>query len=201
VKPGGIIFEESGQLSPNTYLLLSGSVELRHLKTHGPQVVAILSPGVVFRMPLMNAEVGHIFQWVALDECRVGKLTTERFISITLGIRAADYARVAGVWDNRLSGLLARYPTFVGLRLRCRVAAALLELAHEFGVRDARGVLIRIALTQSQLSGLVGASRAKVGQILIDLERRKAIVRDGRQIAVVVPGLEAIVRSAARSQI
>jgi DNA-binding GntR family transcriptional regulator len=76
---------------------------------------------------------------------------------------------------------------------------ALLDLSLEFGVQNSRGVLIRITLTQSQLADLVGASRAKVGRVLLDLERREIVVREGRQLAVVARSLEALVRSAAQT--
>jgi len=76
---------------------------------------------------------------------------------------------------------------------------ALLELSLEFGVQNTRGVLIRITLTQSQLADLVGASRAKVGRVLLDLERREIVVREGRQLAVVARSLEALVRSVAQT--
>jgi Crp-like helix-turn-helix domain len=93
-----------------------------------------------------------------------------------------------------LGYLLGHYPSFVLLGLLERVAVALLELAFEFGVQNTRGVLLRITLTQRQLADLVGASWAKVGQVLIDLERRKMVIREGRQFAVIVRNLEALVR-------
>ena len=51
-----------------------------------PRVVAILSPGVLFRMPLMAKGIDHNFQWTALNDCRVSQLTTHNFIGISLGI-------------------------------------------------------------------------------------------------------------------
>ncbi len=134
------------------------------------------------------------------DDCRVAELATESFISITLGILPADYLKVADTGSPRLGYLMGRYPSFLGLGLVERIAVALLELSLEFGVQDSRGVLIRITLTQSQLADLVGASRAKVGQVLLDLERRKIVVREGRQLAVLARSLEALVRSEAQSE-
>jgi hypothetical protein len=52
---------------------------------------------------------------------------------------------------------------------------------------------------QSQLADLVGASRAKVGGVLVDLERRKIAVREGRELVVIARSLEALVRSKAES--
>ncbi len=55
VKHKGLIFEERGSLSLSTHILLTGTAELSHL--YGPRwrVVAILSPGVIFKMPLTSA--------------------------------------------------------------------------------------------------------------------------------------------------
>jgi CRP/FNR family transcriptional regulator, cyclic AMP receptor protein len=195
VKHKGIIFEERGALSLSTHILLTGTAELSHLQGLRSRVVAILSPGVIFRMPMMPRGIDHNFQWTALDDCRVAELSSDSFISISLGILPADYAKVADTGNGRLGYLMGRYPSFVGLGLLERVAVALLELALEFGVQDTRGLLIRITLTQRQLADLVGASRAKVGQVLVDLERQQVVIREGRQLAVVLRSLEALVTS------
>ena len=50
-------------------------------------------------------------------------------------------------------------------------------------------ISLRVALSRrSQLADLVGASRAKVGQVLRDLERKKIVIRDGHHLAVVTRG-------------
>lgn len=200
VRNKGIVFEECDAPSVDIHILLSGSAELSYVKGDRRQIVAILSPGMIFRMPLMTAEVGYGFQCAALEDCRVARLPIDRFFTIALGVPVADYTIMTGLYGGRrFGGLLARYPCFLGLRLRQRVAAALLELAHEFGVRDNRAVLIRIPLSQRQIAGLVGASRPKVGRVLMDLEHQDAIVRKGRRVAVVVRTLEAIVGSTTQS--
>jgi CRP/FNR family transcriptional regulator, cyclic AMP receptor protein len=194
VKHKDIIFEERGARSQDTYILLSGTAELCHLDGTRSRVVAIMSPGVLFRMPMMALGVDHTFQWTALNDCRVAQLTTNSFINISLGIRAADFLKMADSDHQRWAYLMGRYPSFVRLGLSGRVAVALLELSVEFGVQETRGILIRIALSQRQLADLVGASRAKVGQVLRDLERKKIVVRDGHHLAVVTRRLEAMVR-------
>ena len=199
VKHKDMIFEERGVLSLDTHILLTGVAELSHLYGGRSRVVAILSPGVIFRMPLMARGIEHNFRWTALNDCRVAELATESFINLTLGILPADYLKVADTGSPRLGYLIGRYPSFLGLGLIERVAVALLELSLEFGVQDSRGVLIRITLTQSQLADLVSASRAKAGRVLLDLERQQIVVREGRQLAVVARSLEALVRSVAQT--
>jgi CRP/FNR family transcriptional regulator, cyclic AMP receptor protein len=199
VQHRGIIFEEHGVLSLQTHILLTGTAELSHMNGSRPRVVAILSPGVLFRMPLMARGIGHNFQWTALNDCRVAELSTQSFIQITLGILPANYLRVADGANPRLGYLMGRYPSFLGLGLLERVAVALLELSLEFGVQNTRGILIRITLSQQQLADLVGASRAKVGEVLREFARQKIVVREGRQLAVVAQQLEALVRSTAQA--
>lgn len=76
------------------------------------------------------------------------------------------------------------------------MAVALLELAYDFGVADSRGLLLRIKVTQKQLADFVGASRAKVGQVLVGPQRGKLVAREGHQLAITVGGLQRLVRSA-----
>ncbi len=199
VKHKGVIFEERDALSLDTHILLTGIAELSHMNGSAPRAVAILSPGVLFRMPLMARGIDHQFQWTALNDCRVGKLSTNNFINISLGIASTDFQRVVDMENPRRGYLMGRYPGFLGLGLRGRVAVALLELSLEFGVQNTRGILIRITLTQRQLADLVGASRAKVGLVLLDLERQQIVIREGHQLAVVVRRLEALVRSPSRT--
>src|SRR4029077_14539816 len=115
------------------HILLTGTAELSHVNGSRPRVVAILSPGVIFRMPLMARGIDHNFQWTALNDCRVSQLTTNNFISISLGIPQTDFQRVADSVNPRWGSLIGRYPGFLGLGLRSRVAVALLELSFEFG--------------------------------------------------------------------
>jgi CRP/FNR family cyclic AMP-dependent transcriptional regulator len=198
VKHKDVIFEERGARSEDTYILLSGTAELCRVDGTRSRVVAIMSPGVLFRIPMMAPGVEHTFRWIALSDCRVAQLTTNSFISISLGVRPADFLKLAD-WENQRWGyLMGRYPSFLGLGLQGRVAVALLELSVEFGVQETRGILIRVALTERQLADLVGASRAKVGQVLRDFQRKKVVIREGHQLAVVTRRLEAMIRANGR---
>jgi CRP-like cAMP-binding protein len=197
VKRKELIFEERSALHPSTHILLSGIAELCHSFASNARVVALISPGVIFRMPLMARGVDHHFKWTALNECRVAELSTARYIKITLGILQATYDRVANIENSRWANILGRYPGFLGFGLQSRVAIALLELALDFGVQNTRGILIRINLTQQQLGDLVGATRPRVGEVLQELQRQNLVVREGRQLAVVVRSLETLIKKAA----
>jgi CRP-like cAMP-binding protein len=199
VKRNGVIFQELGKPSTEAHILLSGAAQLSHLNGEGPRVVAMMMPGVIFRLPLMPVEVGHNFEWVALNDCRVGRLPIERYVSITLGVDYDAYARISEPAESRIGRILARYPSFIGFALLQRVAVALIELAVEFGVQNHRGVELGIVPTHKQLADLVGASRPKVSEVMNDLQRRKALSRDGRKLTVAMKRLEAIVANGAHA--
>jgi CRP-like cAMP-binding protein len=64
-----------------------------------------------------------------------------------------------------------------------RLADLLVELTGSYGIRDARGTLLRIKLSQSALGSLLGVSREIVNHAVSDLRRRGIIdVVDGRVI-------------------
>src|SRR5260221_14495782 len=161
VKHKGIIFEERGAVNLETHILLTGTAELSHMNGSRPRVVAILSPGVIFRMPLMARGIAHNFQWTALNDCRVSELLTDTFIRIGLDVLPANFGanfqKLSGMGNARRGYLMGRYTGFLGLDLVGRVAVALLQLSLEFGVQNTPGILIRINLTQRQLAALVGA--------------------------------------------
>jgi CRP/FNR family transcriptional regulator, cyclic AMP receptor protein len=66
------------------------------------------------------------------------------------------------------------------------VAAQLSALAREYGVPSSRnGILIPLPLTQSDLAGLIGASRVRVNQAIAFFKKRRYLsVGTDRRISV-----------------
>ena len=94
---------------------------------------------------------------------------------------AAHWKVTVGRWWS----MLQRYTNFVGLTVRERLAGALLELGAKFGADDARGVLLTLKLTHADLAELVGASRQRTTEQLIEFEHQQIIRRDGRRLIIV----------------
>ena len=70
-------------------------------------------------------------------------------------------------------------------RLWYEKAGALLELTEKFGVRDWRGTLLRLKLTDEDLAELVGASRQGTTEQLNDFERQGVITCQRRRLIIV----------------
>ena len=61
------------------------------------------------------------------------------------------------------------------------------------GAQDARGQLLTLKLTHSDLAELVGASRQRITEQLSEFERTGVIIRDGRRLIIVTSELLALV--------
>jgi Crp-like helix-turn-helix domain len=104
-------------------------------------------------------------------------------------------SRVLDITVGRWWAMVLRYTNFLGLALRERLAGALLELGTKFGAEDARGRLLTLKLTHSDLAELVGASRQRITEQLSEFERTGVIIRDGRRVIIVTEQLLALVQS------
>jgi CRP-like cAMP-binding protein len=185
-----LIFADDGGSILEVFILLSGAARLSCIGVkRGRTAIAILPPGVIALPPALTHFTGQ-FRCEAVRHSRVAKIPRDAFVEILLGARVLHFDRVAKLLFGGLDSLLTRYPGFIGLDLRGRVAMALLELGATFGARDARGIVLTITPTQQDLADLVGASRPKISLVLSEFARRRAIYREGRHLALVTSRLE-----------
>jgi CRP/FNR family transcriptional regulator len=187
-----IFFE--GEDASSVYLLLSGVAKLTFLSASERILVSLVGPGEIFGVSSLLPVAKRPFRCDAFSDCLVGVTSPQAFVDVTLGVRLEDLSRVLDVTVGRWWGMLLRYTTFLGLALRERLAGALLELATKFGAEDARGRLLTLKLTHSDLAELVGASRQRITEQLSEFERSGVIIRDGRRLIIVTEQLLAVVQ-------
>jgi CRP-like cAMP-binding protein len=174
-----------GEEAKRIFVMLSGAAKLR-LENEGQRVlVGLLGPGEVFGLTALLGQPTHVFKCEAFSDCASAALAPETFIDIVLGVPLERAKHVLDMTMGRWWGMVVRYSSFIGLGLRERLAGALLEIASKFGVQDARGMLLTLRLTHSDLAELVGASRQRTTEQLSEFEREHAILRDGRRLIVV----------------
>jgi CRP/FNR family cyclic AMP-dependent transcriptional regulator len=82
--------------------------------------------------------------------------------------------------SRRLRLANSRLQANATLDVEGRVALQLLSLSQELGEATEHGTLIPIRLSQTDLAALVGASRVRVNQIVVDYKRRGIIDIDSR---------------------
>lgn len=172
-----ILSEE--ELAAGVHILLRGVAKITCLSQAGQRVtIALLAPGPIpqfVSLPVRRRD----FRCEAQGECRVGSLSWDQFDVITRGV---PQAALRNFYENNL---MPWYRFFSeGFDLHERLLVTLLQLCSTFGVRESRGTLLRVTISQKDLAGLVGASRPRVTEQLAELVREHLLIRQGRQMIV-----------------
>ena len=103
--------------------------------------------------------------------------------------------KLTQIIGRRQSKLEQRLMDMVYKNAPQRLADLLLQLSESYGVRDSRGILLRIKLSQSALGNLLGVSREIVNHTFSGLRRKGVIsVAEGR---VIIQNPEALAKMAA----
>jgi CRP-like cAMP-binding protein len=106
---------------------------------------------------------------------RVGTATAERQT-----LRSADFNQLVANYVGRWHAVQLRCSNFMSCTLEERVALVLLELSYDFGMPDALGTRLTVKARQKDLAELLGASRSRVSEDLMEFEHRGFIVRKNR---------------------
>jgi CRP/FNR family cyclic AMP-dependent transcriptional regulator len=178
------IFSEGGA-SNRVYIMLSGVAKLSILNRQERVLVGLIGPGEVFGVSSLLPNATRPFRCDAFTDCTVAIVQPDVFVDATLKVSLEILSQVLDVTVGRWWMMLLRYANFIGLGLRERLAAALLEVGNKFGVEDSRGVLLTLKVTHEDLADLVGASRQRTTVQLKEFEREHALIRDGRRMIIV----------------
>ncbi|HUA34710.1 MAG TPA: Crp/Fnr family transcriptional regulator [Candidatus Binataceae bacterium] len=182
---GNSIFAE-GDESTRIYILLSGAAKLQLIQNREQRVlVGLLGPGEVFGLTSLLPQATRTFHCEAFTDCTAAAFKPEIFVDTVLGVPLDRASKMLEMTVGRWWSMIIRYSGFVGMGLRERLAGALFEVASKFGVQDSRGTLVTLKLTHADLAELVGASRQRTTEQLIEFEREGMIIRDGRRLVIV----------------
>ena len=173
-------------------ILLKGIARVSCQNAHGKRVtVALLAPGPIPEFPSPPLSP-FTFRCEAYADCRVGTLRWTDFNGITA--HGAELAFRKFHENDMLQWyrVLLRNPSFLNVNLYQRVAITLLELASDFGINEARGMLLRASFSHQDIADLVGATRPRVTEQLAQLEQENLIIRQGRRLIIRVQDLAAL---------
>lgn len=181
--------EEPGNL---VYIVLRGSLRIHLEGAEGAEVtLAILGPGeTVGEMSLVDS-LTRSATVITREPTVVAYLDRTSFWELMRSLPKLTY-NLASILSRRLRLANATIESLATLDVQGRVARQLLAFAQEYGVRaDNDSLTIPLRLTQSDLAGLVGASRVRVNQVLVSYKRRKYISVD-RQRSITVHNAPAL---------
>lgn len=183
---GQIIFVQ-GDPGTSLYLIDSGRVKIVLTSDEGKErVLAILGPHDFFgELALLDGEPRSA-DAVAQEPCQLWLLQRADFLRY-LETRPQVASLLLAVLSRRLRRTNQVVQEAAFLDVPARLARLLLELAEEPGQPGAGGGVIAARLTQSELAGLIGATRESVNKWLGYYERQGLIRCQRGQILVRQP--------------
>lgn len=171
-----ITAEQPGEIA---YIIVSGTVKIYTQQADGSTVVlAILGPGeMVGEMSLLeNSDRSATV--VTLEETTVYVMSRASFETCLQSMPMLTYNLVR-MLSRRLRMAGAQVQALASLDVFGRVARQIVAFAHEYGQKRPDGhIFIPLLLTQSDLAGLVGASRVRVNQVLMFFRQQGSITID-----------------------
>jgi CRP/FNR family cyclic AMP-dependent transcriptional regulator len=184
--PAGAHFITAEQPGEVVYVLLEGTVKIYVTRADGREVIlAFLGPGdTVGEMSLVDSS-GRSANVVTTEPTRLLWMDRATFQGClrTLAPLANNLVRLL---VHRLRFANEQIQALCTLDVPGRVARQILAMADRYGSSEGGGeVRIPIRLTQSDLAEIVGASRERVNQVIVDFKQRGAIAVDpGHRIRV-----------------
>jgi CRP/FNR family transcriptional regulator, cyclic AMP receptor protein len=171
-----ITAEQPGEV---VYVLLEGTVKIYVTRLDGREVIlAFLGPGdTVGEMSLVDS-AGRSANVVTTEPSRLLWMNRATFQAClrTLAPLANNLVRMLA---HRLRFANEQIQALCTLDVSGRVARQILAMADRYGSRQEDGdVRIPLRLTQSDLAEIVGASRERVNQVIVDFKHRGFISVD-----------------------
>src|SRR5580693_2949261 len=179
VVPAGSHFITTEQPGEVVYVLLEGTVKIYVSRADGREVIlAFLGPGdTVGEMSLVDS-AGRSANVVTTEPSRLLWMDRATFQSCvrTLAPLASNLVRLL---SHRLRFANEQIQALCTLDVPGRVARQILALADRYGQPEAEGdIRIPLRLTQSDLGEVVGASRERVNQAIVDFKQRGYLAVD-----------------------
>jgi CRP/FNR family transcriptional regulator, cyclic AMP receptor protein len=160
------------------YVILSGTVKIKADQPDGREVIiAILGPGeVVGELSLIDS-VERSADVITQEESTVLWMDRRVFDALLESVPQVSL-NLLRILSRRVRMATEQVRALCTLDVYGKVARQLLVFADQYGVPTASGVQIPLRLTQTDLAGMVGASRERVNQAVVNLRDRNLISVD-----------------------
>lgn len=176
------------------YIILEGTIKIYVDQIDGNEVIlAILGPGdTVGELSLLDS-AGRSANVVTLEKSTLLWMDRPTFWHCLQTMPSVTYKMVEVVC-SRLRLANEQIKSLAALDIYGRVARQILAMAERYGTPLTDGdIIIPIRLTQSDIAGLIGATRERVNQVIVAYKREKYISVD-RKYRVIVHNKDALAK-------
>jgi len=192
------IITSDRSVTESAYILLSGVARITCDNRKGRRTTVIMvAPGLIPAFPRAATGITYNFRCEAVTMCQVGSVELNSFVMICLGIGSAAFKLLGGNFLGSWERVQLRRANFIGCTLEERLALTLLDLSENFGVPSPRGGMrLTLSVRHGDLAELVGASRPRVTEHLLDFTQRHLISWHNRHLLVDREGLKGFLMGA-----
>lgn len=178
---GQVIFHH-GDPGGLLYIITAGKVKISYTLPEGQEaLLAILGVGDFFGELALLDDAPRSATAVAMDKTETLTLHRADFINYINEHPRFSY-QVMRTLAKRIRHLNDQIGDVFFLDLNGRLARTLLNLAQDHGRQIPEGTLIDLALTQTELADMTGATRVSINKTLGRFRRAKWVSVRGRQI-------------------
>jgi CRP/FNR family cyclic AMP-dependent transcriptional regulator len=177
-----ITAEQPGEV---VYVILEGTVKILIEQVDGREVIlAFLGAGdTVGEMSLVDS-AGRSANVMTMEKCSL--LWMDRTAFQDLLKNSNEFAQnLVKLLAGRLRMANEQIQSLSSLDVAGRLARQLLAFADRYGRETGEGTLVPLRLTQSDLAELVGASRERVNQVMVDFRNKGYVTVDSSHRVVV----------------
>ncbi len=191
--PAGTNIITVAQPGEVVYIMLHGSVKIYVDQLDGSEVIlAFLGPGDTFGEMGMIGSSGRSASVLTLEECVCLGMDRAAFLQTLRTNNQLSYNLVR-LLSRRLRLANEQIQALSSLDVRGRVARQLLAFAQRYGQAGQKeDVRIPLRLTQTDLASLVGASRERVNQVVVEFKEKEFVSVDPKH-HITVHDLQALI--------
>jgi CRP/FNR family transcriptional regulator, cyclic AMP receptor protein len=170
-----ITAEQPGEV---VYVVLEGTVKILIEQVDGREVIlAFLGAGdTVGEMSLVDS-AGRSANVMTMEKCTLLWMDRATFQELLRNV--PEFAQnLVKLLAGRLRMANEQIQSLSSLDVAGRLARQLLAFAERYGRPEPEGTLVPLRLTQSDLAELVGASRERVNQVMVDFRQKGYLTVD-----------------------
>jgi len=170
-----ITAEQPGEV---VYVLLEGTVKILIEQLDGREVIlAFLGAGdTVGEMSLVDSS-GRSANVMTMEKCTFLWMDKKTFSDLLKNV--PEFAQnLVKLLASRLRMANEQIQSLSSLDVAGRLARQLLAFSERYGLEEEEGTRIPLRLTQTDLAELVGASRERVNQVMVDFRQKGFLAVD-----------------------
>ena len=179
----GTLFMMEDQSTPAVSLIQSGTVKISVVRNGRETLINIIGAGEILGEVNLLDGGGHSADILAVENSSLLWISSDLLLE-WIQKEPQIALNLGKILARRLRLATTRIEALATLDVPGRVAFQLLAFAREYGLPTPQGTQIPLALTQSDIGALIGATRTRVNQSLSRMKRAGAIAENGGLLTI-----------------